>query len=74
MHTILNTTMYNVIHSVWPWARVKSIYFLRVSNLWILYLDFEIDVFFRNIIVIYFIVIMVVHVILQDVKVQHTMA
>jgi len=76
-HTILNTIIYNVIHSVWPWARVKSIYFLRVSNLWILFLDFETDAFFRNLIVIYNIlniVITVVCVILQDVKVQHTMA
>lgn len=56
-HTILNTIINNVIHSVWPWARVKLIYFLRVSNLWILYLDFETDVLFRSIIFIYLILL-----------------
>jgi len=58
LHTILNTIIHNVIHSVWPWARVKSIYFLCVSNLWILYLDFETDVFFRNIIVIIYLILL----------------
>lgn len=42
LHTLARTHA----HFIWPWERVKSIYFRCVSNQWISNLDFETLVYF----------------------------